>query len=334
MNEQNSNTYKSTFFIVPSYILDLPDITLGYLKVYETIFQFWNHNKSCFLSEKALCERTNLKRTQVYAALAYFELHNELKRVQKGTKRYIIRPEKIIETDCLLKDTTSAPPDGSINVNQKHAIDVRSSGRDPSAPADHNIKKINKEKEYKDLVDFEKSTIQKLVVSESNEKKSPAGKAKDYRQDERFMKFYEAYPRHEKPLDALKAFKSVIGDNDQMLADIVNDIELRKERHSQWQDKQYIPLPASYLRSGSWMGEILNTADEIKVKQEKIRVENEARQAEQERVSKQRADEILKNDQSKHDDAKAYRQITNEVQKRALGRPTGLGDLMRSMGLA
>ena len=46
---ENKNNYKETFFIVPSYILDLPGITLGYLKVYETIFQFWNKNQICFI---------------------------------------------------------------------------------------------------------------------------------------------------------------------------------------------------------------------------------------------------------------------------------------------
>lgn len=148
MSENHSNTYSSAFFIVPSYILDLDGMTLGYLRVYETIFQFWNHNKTCFLSEKSLCIRTNLKRSQVYAALSFFEQHNELKRVLKNSKRYIVRPEKIIETDCSFIDPDPIQNNTRSNTIQTSGladVDVRSSGRETSGAADYNIKKINKE---------------------------------------------------------------------------------------------------------------------------------------------------------------------------------------------
>lgn len=148
MSDHTNNPYTQAFFIIPSYILDLPGLTLGYLKVYEAIFQFWNHNKTCFLSEQSLMDRTKLKRSQIYAALAYFESLNELKRVHRKHKRYIVRPEKIIETDCLDIKLASAAPDPSTIIAQTSAppdSDVRSTGRDPSAPADHNTKKITKE---------------------------------------------------------------------------------------------------------------------------------------------------------------------------------------------
>jgi hypothetical protein len=148
MNDHANNTYNSAFFIVPSYILDLPGLTLGFLKVYESIFQFWNHNKTCFLSEKSLCARTTLKRSQIYEALAYFERHGEVKRVRKGLKRYLVRPEKIIETDCTDVIQTSAVPDIGTTIDQTSAtpdVDVRSTGRNTSATADYNTKKRTKE---------------------------------------------------------------------------------------------------------------------------------------------------------------------------------------------
>lgn len=132
-----TNEYVETFYIIPRYIRHLPGITLSYLDVYETIFQFWNKNKSCFLSEEALCERTGYKRTQIYEALSFFEKHNELKRIKKSGKRYLIKPEKAIITDCTEIIPTSGIPD----------CDVRTSGRTTSGGADHNIKKVNKEKE-------------------------------------------------------------------------------------------------------------------------------------------------------------------------------------------
>lgn len=148
MSGYSSNSYNSAFFIVPSYILDLRGLTLGYLRVYETIFQFWNHNKSCFLSEKSLCERTGLKRTQIYAALAYFVEHNELKRVQKGNRRYIVKPERIIETDCPTLYQVSSKSDSRTNISQPSGVadeDVRCSGRKTSGVADYNNKNRTKE---------------------------------------------------------------------------------------------------------------------------------------------------------------------------------------------
>lgn len=148
MIDHAHNTYTSAFFIVPSYILDIPGLTLGFLRVYESIFQFWNHNKTCFLSEKALIARTALKRTQIYEALAFFERHGEVKRVRKGLKRYLLRPEKIIETDCPDIGLVSAPPDVGTTIAQTSAtpdVNVRSAGRQTSAPADYNTKKRTKE---------------------------------------------------------------------------------------------------------------------------------------------------------------------------------------------
>ena len=52
--KQATHIYEDTFFIIPRYIRKLPGLTLAYLDVYETIFQFWNKNKDCFLGENAL----------------------------------------------------------------------------------------------------------------------------------------------------------------------------------------------------------------------------------------------------------------------------------------
>lgn len=136
MSNNNCNTsYQSAFFVVPSHILNLEGLTLGFLKVYETIFQFWNHGKACFLSEAKLIERTGLQRSQIYEAINYFESRNEMKRVKKNGNRYFIRPEQLIETDFPGDPPTSAPPDDH----------VRSTGHTTSAPPDYNNKKLNKE---------------------------------------------------------------------------------------------------------------------------------------------------------------------------------------------
>ena len=130
-----SNEYKETFYIVPRRIRELPGMTLGYLDVYETIFQFWNKDLPCFLSNPVIVERTGLKETQIYEALNYFEKHGELERRQKGGRRYLIQPQRKIQTDSTKIILESAVPDGG----------VRSTGLQGSALPDHNIKKVNKE---------------------------------------------------------------------------------------------------------------------------------------------------------------------------------------------
>lgn len=136
MQHNNSNTsYESVFFIVPSYILKLPGLTLGFLKVYETIFQFWNKGRICFLSNPMIQERTGLGITQVKDALLFFEKAGELKRIHKAGKRYLSRPERFIETDESTFEQVAAPAAGG----------SRSSGQGVAAPAAHNIKNRNKE---------------------------------------------------------------------------------------------------------------------------------------------------------------------------------------------
>lgn len=93
--------YKETWFIVPSYIVDLPGLTLRSLKVYETIYQFWNKSRKCFLSNPEIERRTGVKVTQVKEAIAFFEKHGELDRIQIGMKRYLIQPIKAVEVPGL-----------------------------------------------------------------------------------------------------------------------------------------------------------------------------------------------------------------------------------------
>jgi len=92
--------YEQTFFIVPSRILDLPNITLQLVRFYETIFQFWNKGKNCFLSNELIKERTGMKSdSTVSDAFQYFEENKEMKRIYKGSKRYIVQTLFIEHSD-------------------------------------------------------------------------------------------------------------------------------------------------------------------------------------------------------------------------------------------
>lgn len=65
--------------------------------------------------------------------------------------------------------------------------------------------------------------------------------------------FWKAYPRREAKKTALEAFKRA-GLGNGMLSDVVNWIEDAK-LSAQWQDKQYIPLPATFLNQRRWEGD-------------------------------------------------------------------------------
>ena len=137
--------YKETFYIVPRYIRKLPGMTLAFLDVYETIYQFWNKGLVCFLSNTAIMERTETKITQVKDAIAFFEKKGLLIRQKKGLKRFLIQPQNRIEFE-----QEAAPPAPSSDNNQvaaPAATGGRSSGHQVAAPAATEYKEV----EYKEL---------------------------------------------------------------------------------------------------------------------------------------------------------------------------------------
>jgi len=150
-----------------------------------------------------------------------------------------------------------------------------------------------------------------------SEKSGKSKKVKDYEKDERFMRFYSEYPKKIDPKDAWKAFKSIVGNDDDLLEQIIQDIRNRKQNHSQWQDKKYIKYPAVYLRKGEYLGEIYNEAQEQAEKKQKAEEENQKRISEQEAASQRLADMQRKNDIHKQADASAYRNLLNQAQTKA-----------------
>ena len=69
-----------------------------------------------------------------------------------------------------------------------------------------------------------------------------------------FEDFYAAYPKKVSKVKAEKLWNK-LSESKKHLA--ITDIHDRKERHWQWQDKQYIPAPDVYLRNEKWTDEII-----------------------------------------------------------------------------
>lgn len=324
MTEQNNNTsQRLTGFraFIPFYILYDLDLEGHHFRLYGQIEQMESNpdptvqpyfSYSWMAKELGIGRRHAISIANVLRKKGYIERI----KVSKGKWRWstVKKPiiQESIEED---EDLTSDPAD--------HQQDLGSDPADhhTSDPADHlkipEVKSLKKD--LKDIADSPNTAKVSKKVSLS----------KNYKDNPRFMAFYDAYPKKVDPHDAYKAFKQVIGDDDKLLALILADIELRKEKHTQWRDKQFIKYPAVYLRKGEYLGEIINQEDEKKAQiDERKRVADERLKA-QEEASQKRAAIELANNQSKQSDAVAYRDIA----PKATGRPEGLVNLRKTMGL-
>jgi hypothetical protein len=174
---------------------------------------------------------------------------------------------------------------------------------------------------YKDHTTAE--IIQKTTHAKQN-------KLKDFQKDARFMKFYNAHPKKVDPWDAYKTFLSIVKNDDELLEIILKDIELRKAKHSGWENKQYIKSPARYLRNGEWLGEIINVHEEtIAKKQQELDKANE-RLALQEKASQERAEKERQFQIQKQTDAVAYRRTIKQAP--SMATIAGLREIRNVLG--
>ncbi len=309
----SASPFKNTFFIVPTHILELEGLTLGYLKVFESMFQFWHHNRACFLSTQSLSKRTGLKPRQVFYALEWLESKNIIKRVISKGKRHFEPVYNHVEIE-----------DGSNVIQECTAVHdtVHSSALSLCTPVHHNIKNLNKENNINTIADSSNTASETKVLSKTK---------KNYKDDERFMRFYSIYPKKVQPRDAYKAFCALKPD-DAMLDAIIEDVNQRKLHVQSWSDLQFIPYPATYLRSGEFESEIVKSEEERERKRIQNDLERKKRDAEQDRMNRKTI-EYEQNKHARHNqDAIAFRKIKEAVDS-GTGRPKGLNELMQSMGM-
>lgn len=300
-----------TFVCFPRHVFHVDGMSLQRLKVYEAIFQFWHRGKTVYLSNANLMERCGISdKGNLNRTLDWLEEKNLIERFWKGKKRYIRQPlaeieveeEKTVVTHDYHGSHTGLP---SVVTHDYPTINI-----------------ISRSTEVRSLVDSTNTTIEKNPVNDKRKK------PKSYLQDERFLRFYRVYPKKEKPQDAYKAFLSLNPD-DALLDKIVNDVLARKDRHTQWQNMQYIPLPATYLRSAAYDGEIYNEADEKAKKALENAELSRERIAAQERVSRA----VSENHANKEADAMAFRNIARNIDEGVRRIPEGLKMLKKELGM-
>lgn len=87
----------------------------------------------------------------------------------------------------------------------------------------------------------------------------PAGQVRPVKnaflRQEDFEQWYLAYPRHEGKQSAIKAWNKAIKEKAlPSVQSLLASLEWQKDL-AQWQDKQFVPLPASYLNGRRWQDE-------------------------------------------------------------------------------
>jgi len=256
------SNYKETFFIVPSYILDLPGLTLGFLRVYETIFQFWNKNLAFYMSNGELAKRSGIELRQVQYALDFFEKHRELTRVQKGSRRYLSRPERFIEIDCAENTQPCTPVHPPMHCSAPPPCTaVHPEYKEVEYKEDNNIKP---------LVDLPKK-LQPVEYPETYYP-NPSVDASHTTVDEieaLFALFYSVYPNKQKPREALKAFRK-LKPTPEFVAMLIEDVKRRHTHNWLGRDRSKIPHPSTYLNSHEWEGEIFKSQTRLKAKTERL----------------------------------------------------------------
>lgn len=161
MNAQNVNTYEETFYIIPRHIRKLEGITLTFLDFFETIFQFWNKGKSCFLSNALIKKRTGIQSdSRINMAFQFFEKHNVLRRVYKKGRRYI---EPIL-CDVEIELGVSQEREGGIST-ERGGVSLQRDINKEIINKEIKEKEINKEKEKKEKGLANKSPIILFLLS-------------------------------------------------------------------------------------------------------------------------------------------------------------------------
>jgi len=247
-NEATNELYKETFLFVPSHIVDLPGMTIGRLKFYSAIFQLWHKNMPCFLSNDILSERSGLKKTQIIEAFLYFEKHNCLSRVQKGSRRYIVQPTLKIESyNSENNQHTGLPVPCSINTQGTGlpVVGYRSTGMQGTGEPVHNIKKINIKKlnkKEKEVIDpnyqYPETYFQMAEIQMPNEKQVSTNTKTS------FDVFWSIYPVKK---GEHRARQQWIHDGcDQISDQIIEKLKQQIARDKAFKDG-FIPNPQKYL---------------------------------------------------------------------------------------
>jgi hypothetical protein len=230
MLEKRKMSYEAAFFVVPHRILKLKGLIMSYLLIYETIYQFWNHLKPCFLSNDAIMERTGIKSdSTIREAFRFFEKHGEMERITENGQRYLAQP--ILKVGVDNQDDTGA----------KSPPPRRQVAAPPGAKSPHNNKNSNIKKLNKNIRSSNDEHVHEFTF---------------------FDTFWDIYKRKQGKQKARQAWKA--HDLEQHASSILEDVKFRFEH--EWKNTQlnYLPMPSTYLNGRRWEDERIEAATKQK----------------------------------------------------------------------
>src|SRR5580698_6578912 len=98
-NPRSKFMFELNLASLPNHILYLPGVQLSYIKVFVHIYNLWQSKNPCYIGNDEFMRRTNLARSTIQEALAFFEKNEVFTKVQKGRKRYLVETRKYIEIE-------------------------------------------------------------------------------------------------------------------------------------------------------------------------------------------------------------------------------------------
>jgi len=247
MLDENNNTksFTPTWFNIPYYIVFLPGTTLGYIKVYEYIFEFWNKNRPCYLGIASLMKRTGLAKSQIYEAIAFYEKCGEIKRRTIDGKKYFIQPEKRLEIEQEIDESDSGIAE----------IDIPAQRKNSSGAAEHNIKKLNKEINNNIINTPLPPQQKKLTPREAGTNPRAKGISPPTPKGgcERFEEFWNIYPVKASKKPCLEKW---IKKNLDSIADTILDKLTEQINNEESWKLGFCPNPLTYINQEKWTDEI------------------------------------------------------------------------------
>lgn len=189
---------------------------------------------------------------KTYGYIKSFCEHQRLtgKEASEGVK-YPFNPSLISEVQSKNSETVGNQQDTNSETLGKHWGSI---GEIPDAQEKEREKE--REKEGNGVI----AAIAPVADATPTPEK-PKRPVREKPKSERFEQFWAAYPRKASKPDAQRAWeKHKLDDKAEV---IIADVKQRAARHSQWQDPQYIPYPATYLNAQGWHDDVV----EAKAKQ-------------------------------------------------------------------
>jgi DNA-binding MarR family transcriptional regulator len=206
------------YITIPTTILRLKDLNIRQKVLLALVISF--NEKGLKKSNESLAEILDVLPSRISDLLCDMERKGyiEIKNRQSQHRRIYLR-EKSKVGDVLL---TSKIESEDILLTRK---------KSPTYEKNRNISKVSKEKRA--------HKAQKPVCD-----------------DGAFDRFWQAYPKKQKKLDAQRAWQKLNPDPE-LAERIIKDVQRRSQTHD-WQKEngKYVPMPTTYLNGQRWMDEL------------------------------------------------------------------------------